>query len=202
VTYYESCVCANGYDKVCGEGEVGVGNYCELEGVKYYKECARPEDNQCTAGHVTACDTNQESYSPCVDKDENGKQVVKYLCKCPSNWKNCEGGTGEVGIVDTCYSACTFSGSGNNYSITASLIHNYASRNTERDAGYCFDYVFDNDVDGNATYYFGSNVFAKDKVESKKTSNEMKLANTFTAKGFSTSYWNLGADYPTLKTEK
>lgn len=95
VTYYESCVCANGYDKVCGEGEVGVGNYCELEGVKYYKECARPEDNQCTAGHVTACDTNQESYSPCVDKDENGKQVVKYLCKCPSNWKNCEGGTGE-----------------------------------------------------------------------------------------------------------
>lgn len=95
VTYYESCVCANGYDKVCGEGEVGVGNYCELDGVKYYKECAKPENNQCTAGHVTACDTNQESYSPCVGTDENGKQIVKYLCKCPSNWKACSGGSGE-----------------------------------------------------------------------------------------------------------
>lgn len=95
VTYYESCVCANGYDKACGEGEVGVGNYCELDGIKYYKECAKPEDNQCTAGHVTACDTNQESYSPCEGRDENGKPVVKYLCKCPSNWKACSGGSGE-----------------------------------------------------------------------------------------------------------
>ncbi len=94
-TYYESCTCANGYDKVCGEGEVGVGNYCELNGVKYYKECTKPETNECTPGHVTACDTNQESYSPCVSTDAEGKQTIKYLCKCPSNWQACEGGSGD-----------------------------------------------------------------------------------------------------------
>ncbi len=94
-TYYESCTCANGYDKVCGEGEVGVGNYCELNGVKYYKECTKPETNECTPGHVTACDTNQESYSPCVSTDSEGKQTIKYLCKCPSNWQACEGGSGD-----------------------------------------------------------------------------------------------------------
>ena len=96
VTYYESCVCANGYTEVCGDGEVGVGNYCELDGVKYYKECAKPEDNECTPGHVTACDTNQESYSPCVDTDADGKQTVKYMCRCPSNWHTqatCTNGT-------------------------------------------------------------------------------------------------------------
>lgn len=86
ITYYESCVCANGYNKVCEQGEVGVGNYCELNGVKYYKECAKPDENQCTEGHVVACDTNQISYSPCVEINEEGKGVVKYLCKCPNNW--------------------------------------------------------------------------------------------------------------------
>ncbi|MDE7389860.1 MAG: hypothetical protein K2M82_02840, partial [Lachnospiraceae bacterium] len=94
ITYYESCVCANGYSEVCGEGEVGVGNYCELDGKKYYRECVKPDKTECTEGHVTACDTNQESYSPCVST-ENGKQVVKYLCKCPSNWKACDSGSGE-----------------------------------------------------------------------------------------------------------
>ncbi|MBE6443536.1 MAG: hypothetical protein E7020_02580 [Alphaproteobacteria bacterium] len=96
ITYFESCVCANGYDKVCGEGEVGVGNYCELDGVKYYKDCVNPKDNECTDGHVTACDTNQESYSPCTAKDElTGKEVVKYMCRCPTNWKACGSGSGE-----------------------------------------------------------------------------------------------------------
>ena len=96
ITYFESCVCANGYDKVCGEGEVGVGNYCELNGVKHYKECVDPKQNQCTAGHVTACDANQESYYPCTEKDPiSGKEVVKYMCRCPTNWKACSGGTGE-----------------------------------------------------------------------------------------------------------
>ena len=94
-TYYESCTCANGYDQACGEGEVGVGNYCELNGVKYYKECTKPETNECTPGHVTACDTNQESYSPCVSTDAEGKQIIKYLCKCPSNWQACDSGSGD-----------------------------------------------------------------------------------------------------------
>ena len=126
-TYYEKCVCANGYTKVCGEGEVGVGNYCELNGIKYYKECAKPEDNMCTEGHVTACDTNQISYSPCVDIDGNGKQVVKYLCKCPSNWytsSSCVGGILEgehctqkdyLGNTTDYYSKCSVTSSCSNY---------------------------------------------------------------------------------------
>ena len=95
ITYYERCVCANGYSEVCGDGEVGVGNYCELDGVKYYKECAKPEKNLCTPGHVTACGTNQESYSPCTEISEDGRPVVKYLCRCPGNWKSCDSGSGE-----------------------------------------------------------------------------------------------------------
>lgn len=126
-TYYEKCVCANGYTEVCGDGEVGVGNYCEINGVKYYKECAKPEDNMCTSGHVTACDTNQISYSPCVGLDEEGKQIVKYLCKCPSNWftsSTCSEGTLEgercsqkdyLGNVTEYYSKCSVTSSCSTY---------------------------------------------------------------------------------------
>ncbi len=89
ITYYERCACANGYTEVCEDGEVGVGNYCELNGVKYYKQCIKP-DSQCSEGHVTACDTNQVSYSPCVYTDEEGKQSIKHLCKCPNNWYTSE----------------------------------------------------------------------------------------------------------------
>ena len=101
-TYYESCVCANGYTEVCADGEVGIGGYCELDGVKYYKECTKPEENTCTAGHVTVCDTNQESYSPCVDTDSDGQQIIKYLCRCPSNWYTAD--TCPSGVLggDTC----------------------------------------------------------------------------------------------------
>ena len=110
ITYFESCVCANGYDKICGEGEVGVGNYCEIDGTKYYKECVEPEDNECTEKHVTACDTNQESYSPCVGRDANGKQIVKYLCRCPTNWQTCS----ETGPAPNS-EKCTFPKDGTTY---------------------------------------------------------------------------------------
>jgi len=110
ITYFESCVCANGYDKICGEGEVGVGNYCEIDGTKYYKECVEPEDNECTEKHVTACDTNQESYSPCVGRDSNGKQIVKYLCRCPTNWQTCS----ETGPAPNS-EKCTFPKDGTTY---------------------------------------------------------------------------------------
>ncbi len=113
------------------------------------------------------------------------------------------GGTGSCGIVENCYSACTFTGSGDNYSVTSSLIHNYYTfgDGSERTAGYIFNYVFDDDKDGKATYYSGSNVFAKDKVKAKKSSSEMQSSSTYTEKGFSVSVWNLNG-YPTLKTEK
>ena len=118
-----------------------------------------------------------------------------------SGYKNA-GGSGQVGIVENCYSACTFSGSGTSYSVTASLIHNYAAKDTYRGAGYCFNYVFDNDLDGNATYYYGSNVFAKDQVQAKKSSSEMKNSSTYTGLGFSTSIWSFSGDYPSLNNER
>lgn len=99
ITYYEKCICAQGYDKVCGEGEVGLGKFCEIDGVRYYKECEKPQKEECTAGHVTACDANQESYSPCYTTDENGRSVVKYLCRCPSNYFTCSG-EGEAPATD------------------------------------------------------------------------------------------------------
>lgn len=119
-----------------------------------------------------------------------------------NNFKN-TGGSGTCGIVENCYSASKFTGSGSNYSVTASLIHNYATfgDGSDRTAGYIFNYVFDNDVDGSAKYYHGSNLFAGDKVEAKKSTSQMKSSSTYTAKGFSTSTWNLSG-YPTLKAEK
>ena len=109
----------------------------------------------------------------------------------------CEGGTGEVGIVDTCYSACTFSGSGKNYSITSSLVHNYHADHIARSYGFVFNYVFDDDVDGNANYEHGSG--PKDHVKAKKSTSEMHNQTTYTNKGFSTAHWNFGSGYPTLK---
>lgn len=113
------------------------------------------------------------------------------------------GGSGSCGIVENCYSACSFSGSGDNYSVTSSLIHNYYTfgDGSERTAGYIFNYVFDDDKDGKATYYSGSNLLAKDKVKAKKSSSEMQSSSTYTEKGFSTTLWNLNG-YPTLKAEK
>ena len=119
-----------------------------------------------------------------------------------NNFKN-TGGSGTCGIVENCYSASKFTGSGSNYSVTASYIHNYATfgDGSDRTAGYIFNYVFDNDLDGSAKYYHGSNLFASDKVEAKKSSSQMQSSSTYTAKGFSTGTWTLSG-YPKLKAEK
>ena len=113
------------------------------------------------------------------------------------------GGSGSAGVVEYCYSACTFAGQGFNYSITESLVHNYATfgDGSSREAGFCFNYVFDNDIDGNAKYIHNSNMFASDKVESKKSTSEMKQKSTYTDKGFNSGIWSLGGDYPTLSYE-
>lgn len=119
-----------------------------------------------------------------------------------NNFKN-TGGSGTCGIVENCYSASKFTGSGSNFSVTASYIHNYATfgDGSDRTAGYIFNYLFDNDVDGSAAYYHGSNLFAGDTIEAKKSTSQMKTSSTYTAKGFSTGTWNLSG-YPTLKAEK
>ncbi len=126
-----------------------------------------------------------------------------FASEIKSNGFKNNGGAGTCGIVENCYSACTFSGSGDNYSVTSSLIHNYFTfgDGSERTAGYIFNYVFDNDLDGKATYYFGSNLWGKDYVGAKKSTSDMKSASTYSDKSFSTSYWNLNG-YPTLKSEK
>ncbi len=115
---------------------------------------------------------------------------------------NNQGGEGSCGVVIYSYSACTFGGSGSAYSITASLVHNYASiGDGSGRAGYCMNYVFDNDKDGSATYNSGSNIFSSDKVKAKKSSSEMQSSSTYTGKGFSSSTWNISG-YPTLRSER
>ena len=116
---------------------------------------------------------------------------------------NNNGGTGKVGLVRYCYSACTFSGSGSSYAITSSLVHNYATfGDGSNRAGYCMNYLFDDSVDGDATYYDGSNMFSSDKVKARNSTSNMKTSSTYTGKGFSGSVWNLSSGYATLKAER
>ena len=151
------------------------------------------------SGTISNCYTRARIKSNSVSAVKGG--FAAYIYASSSEFKNA-GGSGSVGIVVNCYAACTFSGAGKNYAITASSVHQYQTFDTGRNAGYCFNYVFDNDTDGNATFTHSSNMFASDKVHSKKSSTEMKDKNTYTSKEFSATYWNFGSDYPTLKTEK
>lgn len=96
VTYFEYCVCAKGFDKVCTEGQVGVGTSCKLNGTEYYTACETPT-MACTADHKLACDTNQEKYDPCV-KDNT---TLMYKCRCPQNWESCSE-TGAAAGAETC----------------------------------------------------------------------------------------------------
>lgn len=113
------------------------------------------------------------------------------------------GGTGYAGIVENCYSACRFNSTGSNYSITQTYVHNYngTQANGNRPAGFCFNYLFDNDLDGNASYASSGNIFGGDKINAKKSTSNMKKASTYTDKGFSNSVWNLGSNYATLRIE-
>lgn len=110
------------------------------------------------------------------------------------------GGTGNVGIILYCYASVKFSGSGTNYAITRSTVHNHAVIDTTRSAGYVMEYVFDNGTDGNASYSHGNTW--SDNIKAEKSTSEMKTLSTYTGKNFSTTYWNLSSGYPTLKGEK
>lgn len=110
------------------------------------------------------------------------------------------GGTGNVGIILYCYASVKFTGSGTNYAITRSAVHNHAVIDTTRADGYVMEYVFDNGTDGSASYSSGNGL--TDNVKAKKTTAEMKTSSTYTNKNFSTTYWNLSSGYPTLKSEK
>lgn len=150
-----------------------------------------------TSGAIKDCYTRATLKGNASDAVKGG--FASYI---KSNGFNDNGGSGQVGIIENCYVASTFEGSGKNYATTSSLVHNYASLGSGqfRDAGYIFNYVFDNDLDAGADYYQGSNLFA-DNVKAKKSTAEMKQADTYTSKGFSTSVWNFDGDYPTLKSE-
>lgn len=125
-----------------------------------------------------------------------------FACDINSSGFKNAGGSGQVGIIMYCYAAVKFSGSGYSYAVTRSTIHNHATVDTYRSAGYIMQYVFDNDTDGNATYSYGnSSIFSSDKVQAKKSTSDMQSSSTYTAKGFSSSVWNFGG-YPTLKGEK
>ncbi|MDY5677085.1 MAG: Ig-like domain-containing protein [Eubacteriales bacterium] len=114
------------------------------------------------------------------------------------------GGSGNVGVVTNCYSACEFRGSGKKFAISGSFVHNIAGDNkasNPRNAGYCFNYLFDKSLAGNAQYYTNANLFKKDNIGAKHSTKDMKKASTYQDKGFSTTYWNLGSGYATLKVE-
>ncbi len=111
ITYFEYCVCASGYNKKCdGDNEVGIGDYCELNGTKFYAACDNPSMT-CTSEHKLSCDKNQTSYDPCVNADNQ----VMYKCKCPTNYLKCEeagpaeGADSCTDVNGTVYSACAIS---------------------------------------------------------------------------------------------
>lgn len=108
------------------------------------------------------------------------------------------GGKGQVGIVEYCYSACTFSGSCYDYAISKSQIHDDYNKRT---AGYVFNFVFDSTLAKNTDYIDASGLFKKDPVQARKTTDEMKKKDTYTGKGFSSTYWNFSGGYPTLVIE-
>lgn len=113
--------------------------------------------------------------------------------KADSNFNN-DGGTGNVGIVDYCYSACKFEGKGDWNYITQSFVHNQAVSNV-RESGYVFNYVFENTVGDDARYSKGSS--NTDYHDARKTTKEMQKAKTYTDKGFSGSSWALSdGSYP------
>lgn len=107
--YFEKCTCASGYNKVCGDGQTGVGAACVIDGVSYYAECTKPAET-CTDQHKVSCAANQEKYEPCVTADKQ----VKYKCRCPANYTSCAAtapAESAAACVDsergTVYSACT-----------------------------------------------------------------------------------------------
>lgn len=107
--YFESCTCASGYNKVCGDGETGVGSACVVDGVSYYQSCTKPAA-ACSDQHQKACAANQEKYDPCLGEDNQ----MMYKCRCPANYTSCSS-TSPAENATTCvdnergtvYSACT-----------------------------------------------------------------------------------------------
>ena len=111
---------------------------------------------------------------------------------------NKTGGKGQVGLIENCYSACTFSGSCYDYAISKSQIHDDIKNRT---AGYVFNFVFDGTLAKNTEYFDASGFLKADPVKAKKTTDEMKKKDTYTAKSFSSTYWNFNGGYPTLVIE-
>ena len=117
------------------------------------------------------------------------------------------GGTGNAGIVECALVVAKFNGSGDDYAISSSLVHNWnGKKDTQKGSGYVFNYVFDNDSDGKAKYSFGSNDgvlnFGNwgDNVKAQKSSEELLKRDTYTDKKFSTLVWNIeDGKLPTLK---
>lgn len=120
-----------------------------------------------------------------------------------TNFNN-QGGTGSAGLIRFCYTACTFEGAGSNYAITRSAVHDYtAFGDGAGRPGFCMDYLFDSGVAGKANYDNGGNFLSGDKVQSQKSTHDMKTSTTYLGKGFDAAVWSLEDNrYATLKTER
>lgn len=112
-----------------------------------------------------------------------------------------DGGSGSAGIVDTCYSACSFDSKGDNYAVTSSLVHNYMGMSfgayKYKTSGYIFNYVYDKTLSGKAEYSASSS--GKDYINAGKTTSEMKQSSTYSTFG---AAFIKGSDYPTLASER
>ena len=111
-----------------------------------------------------------------------------------------KGGDGKVGLIDTCYSACNFKGSGKWYSATSSEnVHKYntfGGDDVERNAGYMFNYLVEKKSGAKDLSCSGLKNYVKD---SYKSASEMKDKQTYIDKGFSSTIWKFGTGYPMLE---
>ena len=161
------------------------------------------------SGCVTDC------YTRATIKGANDAKDTIYkggfaaeVCIEDVNKFNNSGGVGRAGVIESCYAAVKFGGSGKAYAITASNVHNYnglfgSKDGGNRNYGYVFNYVFDNDLDGSADYTPG-NFGNGDDVKAKKSTSDMKKLDTYKDKNFDTTgtWVFVSGNYPTLKTER
>ena len=115
-----------------------------------------------------------------------------------------------AGIIQKTYNVTTFGDNGQNYAISRSefLKDAYIEQLGTRAAGYIVNYLFDNDVDGNAAHPASSNwffdffnSFLRFAKYSPSSTAELKQEDKFIGFSFSSEIWNFGEEnYPTLKS--
>lgn len=115
---------------------------------------------------------------------------------------NKKGGSGVAGAIRYSYAGCYFDKNSRmvnklyDFVTTSSPVHNSVDN---RVSGYILDYLYYDTTGGKATFVCGNNI-AADYVKASRSNDQMRKANTYTAKGFDSSIWNLqDGEFATLK---